>query len=606
MKKTLSVLALIFSMIIFAQTCAFDQVQQNLEAKFPENKKSREKAEANLLQMNARAYLDKMGATSKNGLYTGTIYQIPVVVHVITSADASNSALTITDAQISTWIDNANKMYDTTYGNGFFPEGAGNAGGNVIPFKLVMAKRTPQCTASTGIVRYNGSTLAGYDQYGVKAQTANGVTADQIKTLAPHWPESSYFNIYIVVAFDGNKTTSGLMGYCGFPSNSDKEYDSFMKVPVVTNANDTTLAHEFGHGLGLQHTFNGASDSPTNNPPLAGDCPSNTNCLTDNDLVCDTSPCASLLSVFPTPNNTVTNPCTGANYDGVQYNVMNYTNETYKFTAGQRDRGVAFFLPLRENLTKSLGATDLATEPGAGTLVAANCSPAAVTNPGNFQMGPKKVVLGNINNPSDGYTTANPQYYVDYSAQNCTSKVVYTDIPESSASQLSVSFALNPQFIKAWIDYNNNGIFESDELIGASTSAVPIANSPFVINFTPPAGAIKNIYLRMRVIADAADNTVCQDLSYGQAEDYSVRIPTTLATVESTNNSTDLIYYSKVGNKITLMTKTSKAFGVYKIYDLSGSLIQQGNATNEIDLKQSLPKSTYIIQYQNTSKKFKN
>ena len=605
MKKTLSILAIIFATFIYAQTCAFDQVQHNLEAKFPEIKKNREKAEAKLLQTDVRAYLDKMGATSKNGLYNGTIYEIPVVVHVITSSDVSNSALSLTDAQINTWVNNANKMYDTTYGNGFFPEGSGNLDGNVIPFKLVMAKRTPQCTASTGIVRYNGSTISGYDQYGVQAQTGNGVTSAQIRTLAPHWPENSYFNIYVIIGFDGDKSTFGLMGYCGFPTNPDAFYDSFMKVTVVTNVNDTTLAHEFGHGLGLNHTFNGANDSPGNNP-TAADCPVNSNCLTDNDKVCDTAPCASLLSVFPTPTNSATNPCTNANYDGVQYNVMNYTNETRKFTAGQRDRGVAFFLPLRENLTKSLGGTDLMDDPGAGTLVAANCAPASIVNSGNYQMGPQKVVLGTINNKSEGYNTSNTQFYIDYSLQNCTSKSVYTDISGSASNQLSVSFAFNDQYIKAWIDYNNNGIFEASELIGASPSRVTVADSPYVITFTPPSDAVKNTYLRMRVIADYTSNTVCQNLSYGQAEDYSVRIPSTLATTDNPKDSSDLIYYSKKENKISLMNKNKNTFGNYEIYNMSGSLIQKGNALHEIILQQTLPKSTYIIHYQNSSKKFKN
>lgn len=606
MKKTLSVLALVLSMIIFAQTCGFDQVQANLEAKFPAIKKNREMAEAKLLQTDVRSYLDKMGATSKNGLYTGTIYEIPVVVHLITSSSPANSGLALTDAQITTWIDNANKMYATTYGGSYAAEGPGSLDGNVIPFKLVLAKRTAQCTATNGIVRYNGSSIAGYDANGVNRNQTNGASIAQIRTLAPHWPENAYFNIYIVVGFDGNLGNYGLMGWCGFPTNPDSDYDSFMRVAVATNANDSTLAHEFGHGIGLHHPFNGANSSPGSNP-TAADCPTNANCLTDNDLVCDTSPTASLLSVYPTPSNSVTNPCTGANYDGVQYNIMNYTNDERKFTAGQRDRGTAMFLQSRENLTKSLGGTDLATQPGAGTLVAANCSPAGITTPGNYGMGPLKVVLGTINNSSPAYSNSSPIYYIDYSTQNCISKSVYTDISATAASQLSVSFATNSQYVKAWIDYNNNGIFETAELIGGSPSPVAPASSPYVINFTPPASATKDVYLRMRVSVDAANNTPCANLAYGQMEDYSVRISSTLATSVTVKESADLIYYSKTENKLTLSnSENSKGFGAYEIYDMNGKIIQKGNATNEILLKRALPKSSYIIKYQNKSKKFLN
>ena len=208
MKKTLLLLFLAVSTFSFSQkTCGYDMHQVELERVNPEIRKAREEAEAKLLAMDVKGYLKKFGASYRNSSYTGPIYEIPVVVHVIESSDASNSGLSLTDAQIQTWVDNTNKMYATTYGNGFPAEGTGSLDGTVIPFKLVLAKRTPQCTASTGIVRYNGSTLSGYDQYGVKDSSVNGVTTTQIKSIAPHWPESSYFNIYIVVGFDGNKST---------------------------------------------------------------------------------------------------------------------------------------------------------------------------------------------------------------------------------------------------------------------------------------------------------------------------------------------------------------------------------------------------------------
>ncbi len=595
------------SMMNFAQTCGFTQVQNELESKFPQVKKDREAAEARLLQTDVRSYLNTIGATSKNGMYTGTIYEIPVVVHVITSNHASNSGLTLSDAQIQTWIENCNKMYDTTYGNGFFPEGPGSLDGNVIPFKLVLAKRTPQCTVTNGIVRANGSSITGYDQNGVNRNATNGASIAQVRALSPHWAESAYFNIYIVLGFDGDKGTSGLMGWCSFPSNPDSDYDSFMRVAVVTNNNDTTLAHEFGHGIGLDHVFEGASSEPTNNPPLASDCPVNNNCTTDNDKVCDTAPSASLLNVFPTPKNTDINPCTGLNYDGVQYNVMNYTDEGFKFTTGQRDRGVAMFMASRANLTKSLGATDLTANPGAGSLTTASCSPAGIVNNDDYQMGPTKVQLGTIDNSSEGYNTTNLQYYVDYSTQNCTNPTVSTEISETAASQLSVSFKQNPQDIKAWIDYNNNGTFEASELIGESPSAVAIANSPYVITFTPPASAVKNTYLRMRVIADDGINNACENRNYGQAEDYSVKISTTLATGTIPTKADGIVIYSKSDNKLTLVNSTlKKNFGPYEVYNMSGRIIQKGNARQEIILKQALPKGTYIIKYQNTSQKFMN
>ena len=221
MKKFSTLLILIFFINAFSQDfhkdCGFDKVMKKLDDRHPGLKKYREEGEQKILGMNQQAFLNKVGATtSKNALYTGQIYEIPVVVHVIESQDPANANLAVTDQEIINWIARANSMYATTYGGNFYPEGTGATGGNVIPFKLVLAKRSPSCMPTTGIIRYNGSDLPDYDQNGV---TDTGATDTQIKNqLAPHWPENSYFNIYVVIGFDGQQQLSyGLMGYAAFP-----------------------------------------------------------------------------------------------------------------------------------------------------------------------------------------------------------------------------------------------------------------------------------------------------------------------------------------------------------------------------------------------------
>ncbi len=316
------------------EPCGFDSHQRELELKHPQERIAREKFEAKLLATNVHAYLKKIGAITKNNLYSGTIYEIPVVIHVIEpSASSAFASYTVTDAQIQTWIDNTNKMYATTYST-FFPEGSGSYDGTVIPFKLVLAKRDPQCAATTGIIRVSGASNSNYDNSGVY-NSSNGASADEVRAISPHWSESSYFNIYIVTTFDANTTTYGLMGWCGYPTNSDAYYDSFMKVAAVKKTNNTTLAHEFGHGMGLMHPFGTANSS-------GGECPTNADCTTDNDKVCDTEPTQSLLNTTVYPLASVAsqgiNTCTGVAYDGVQYNVMNYTSRPQKFTQGQRER----------------------------------------------------------------------------------------------------------------------------------------------------------------------------------------------------------------------------------------------------------------------------
>lgn len=234
----------------------------------------------------------------------------------------------------------------------------------VFPIRLVLAKRDSNCNATTGIVRYNGGTLSGYNTYGMAYQTGNGANRAAIKTLAPHWPEASYFNIYVISTFDGSTTpNAGLMGFAAFPNNFDSNYESFMKAGVVTNPYDTTFAHEFGHAMGLYHTFDGgAYDALPWDPDF---CPPTTGvCTDDDDGICDTERAASGYQLWLVPTNSEINPCTGVNYAGVQYNMMNYSNSVaQKFTAGQGNNIGDYFMIFRGSLTTSKGATVLPATP---------------------------------------------------------------------------------------------------------------------------------------------------------------------------------------------------------------------------------------------------
>ncbi|SHE42513.1 zinc-dependent metalloprotease [Chryseobacterium sp. OV279] len=630
MKKIsiLSVLLLFFN--AFSQNvehfCGFDEEMRKMDIRFPELKKNREEVEARLSKMDKHSFLNKVGGTTSwNGLYTGQTFEIPIVVHVIESSASANSNLALTDQDVINWIDRANKMYATTYGNGFYAEGAGAAGGNVIPFKLVLAKRSPTCAPTNGIVRYNGSNIPLYDTRGVKsAASGNGASDSQIKTLAPHWPETSYFNIYVVIGFNGQQQQSGgLMGYARFPESYDYFYESFMKVATLKNLHDTTLTHELGHAFGLYHTFQGVDYTVQNA------CPANNNCATDGDRVCDTSPSRSMYGVA-VPNNTTIDPCTNQNHDGTQYNVMNYTNSNRKFTEGQRDRAIMLMMEYRKNLiTSTAGQDPAAVIPSPVAVVAAQCNPSGIVNPANnnFGIGASRVQFGTISSTTNGYDSDEPapKYYEDYSAATCIRPAYYTDIPSNASTELKVTydngFSQADKFkTKVWIDYNNNGVFEESEIVAndLSASMASGARKVVTVNVTPPATALTNTYLRMRVSVDAAtfngavlaDGTSCSQVQYGQVEDYAVRITGVLGTSDVKSNAAEAkIVYLKSENKLKL--SGNGIFGDYQIYDLSGKLIQKGNTkTNEIQIERALPKGAFIINYsdknKNGSKKFLN
>lgn len=73
-----------------------------------------------------------------------------------------------------------------------------------------------------------------------------------IRILAPHWTDKSYYNIYIINALIlGDARLS--IWFRG--TTQGWQYDTFMKSALIKAHNNTTLAHEFGHALGLGHPF---------------------------------------------------------------------------------------------------------------------------------------------------------------------------------------------------------------------------------------------------------------------------------------------------------------------------------------------------------------
>ncbi len=545
------------------------------------------------------------------------VYEIPVVVHVIVPTGAAlGSAFNKTDAQIQTWIDNMNKMYAGTY---TWSQGVPVDFGipAVMPIKLVLAKRDPNCASTTGIIRYDGSQLSGYDTYGVKRNNTTGVTTTQVKSIAPHWPEKNYFNIYVINKIDSG-STYGIMGWCGLATNPNSSYESFMKSFVVTLQDDVTLAHEFGHAMGLFHTFDGADpDAPagTIDPYY---CTTNTgNCEDDDDYICDTEYSRSLLNDFPAPTNSDINPCTGVNYQGVQYNMMNYTNPiAFKFTPGQHDFSQLYFFAFKAPLASSLGATPISSSPPSiGTPIAASCVPSGIAHPVNSTnnyaplVGPTSVKLGTIDNITTGIWLYDTSYYEDYTAATCL-RNTSTELLVSQQQTIQVGFFDQAQSIKVWIDYNNNGTFDTNELVASGNNVAVDPTTDFGTfsgSFTAPSNVVLNTPLRMRVISDYSNSNItpCGQLNYGQAEDYTVKFVNTLGTSEVNANSNNFAVYPnpvKEGEGFFIKMKDAKNLDV-TVSDMSGKLIgkpsveKQNNDTYKVN--QNLSKGVYMIQVSN-------
>ena len=153
-----------------------------------------------------------------------------------------------------------------------------------------------------------------------------------------------------------------------------------------------------------------------------------------------------------------------------------------------------------------------------------------------------------------------------------------------------------------FIDFNNNGTFESTERVLNYPTAVPTA--PITGTFTVPATVATNALLRMRVILYFAGNANaglslgatfagCGTFSYGEVEDYSVLVPTLSTNETSLVKSTIQIYPNPTTDVLNITKVSSNA--KFEIHNAVGQLVKNGSIDNNQVRVSELMKGTYLI-----------
>ena len=204
-----------------------------------------------------------------------------------------------------------------------------------------------------------------------------------------------------------------------------------------------------------------------------------------------------------------------------------------------------------------------------------------------------KVVFGTISNTSTG--SAGYENFTALST-NVTKGAAYTITitPNWSSTKYKEGYAV-------WIDYNQNGTFESAELVYSKTASTttPIVGS-IAIPSTATLGAT-----RMRVsMKYNGIPTACETFSYGQVEDYTVVIggAANKSLIPEMSTKEMSVYPNPLsGSDLFIKNADSDDF---RLFDMSGKLIKSGKIENESINVNSLPKGVYLIQVGKTSKRF--
>ncbi len=310
--------------------CFTDEATKYFFAAHPEEKARYEKEmqEATF----SPEYLSQLAKNRGNGqnqvsntVYT-TVDTIPVVFHILHQGGLEN----VSNSYVYQALAEVNRVHTKTIPDTaqIDPLFKSVSGANNYVFQL--ATKDPNGNCTNGIIRhYDANT--NWDQ----TQTSN---------FAYTWDRKKYLNIYIVKNIcqgqpcPAASSTGGIIvGYTYLPGSVPAAMDAVVyNYQFMTGTNARSMAHEFGHWLGLSHTFgntntpgtclaNGQSDDfiATNSPAVA--------CT---GVVDDTPKSAGYFSTCPSSS---VNTCDASGHANVQ-NIMDYSSCPKNFTYGQIQR----------------------------------------------------------------------------------------------------------------------------------------------------------------------------------------------------------------------------------------------------------------------------
>lgn len=308
--------------------CVTDEATNYYFAKFPAEKARYEKEmkEATLtpeyLSQLAKANQRGNGHNSVSNQVFPTVDTIPVVFHILHLGGPEN----VPNSYVYQALAEVNRVHtktipDTAQIDAMFKS---VSGANNYVFQLATIDPNGNCT--NGIIRY-------YD--------AN-TNWDQTQLPFPYtWDRTKYLNVYIVKNICSGQpcpgSTSGgiIVGYTYLPGSVSAQYDAVVyNYQFMTGTNARSMAHEFGHWLGLNHTFNDPA-----HPNQAGVYCGDDNIATATPTVAcvnvtdDTPKSRGFFSTCPS-DTTSCDPGGHAN----KQNIMDYSSCPKNFTYGQIQR----------------------------------------------------------------------------------------------------------------------------------------------------------------------------------------------------------------------------------------------------------------------------
>lgn len=151
---------------------------------------------------------------------------------------------------------------------------------------------------------------------------------------------------------------------------------------------------------------------------------------------------------------------------------------------------------------------------------------------------------------------------------------------------------------RVWIDLNQDGDFQQNEIV--FTSDAP-SNVPLIANINIPVTAPEGS-VRMRVsmkyagfFGNASPPASCEEMQYGEVEDYCVEITDNIINVQETTKLNWSVYPNPTNG--TLFVQLPLGVHLVEVFDLTGRMVAQqpSSGTTQIALNH-LAGGTYLVR----------
>ena len=159
------------------------------------------------------------------------------------------------------------------------------------------------------------------------------------------------------------------------------------------------------------------------------------------------------------------------------------------------------------------------------------------------------------------------------------------------------------EYWKIWIDYNQNGTFEtSEEMVSGSSSSSANLTSTFTVPTSALAGPTR---MRVSMKYNAAQ-TACEAFSYGEVEDYTVNIGaaaiTTITTAKvaidlgNEDSVSDVVMYPNPADNILNVRMSDSRKGTYRLINFLGQQVDAGKLSESGINVSKLGAGVYILE----------